>query len=1225
MASSTRTPDVDATEELVSEFGANATYVADLLNRYRANPASVDDEWRRFFRERFGGAEATREPAAPVQDVREILPAVPEAPARPAPAPAPAIEGERLPIRGAAARIAENMERSLEVPTATTQRQIPIKLLDENRRLINEERSAAELSKVSFTHLISWAVIRALEAFPGMNDAYDDGGGEPTRVRRTQVRFGIAVDVAKADGSRSLLVPNVPIAEGMRFSRFLAAADDVVARARTAKLKVSDFEGTTISLTNPGTLGTTASVPRLLPGQGAIIATGAIEYPAEFSAMAPSTLSRLAVSKVMTFTSTYDHRIIQGAESGAFLARVEELLLGKHGFYEEIFADLAIRFSPFRWEADRHPVFGEDGAQAIATQARVLELINAYRVRGHLLADIDPLRTRRTEEHPELELGTYGLTIWDLDREFWTGGLKGGDHLPLREIVAVMRRVYCGKIGTEYRHISSPTEKYWIRERIAAATNTAKPLPAAVKKALLEKLIAAEDFERFLGTKFLGQRRYSVEGVDATIPLLDRLVERAASLHIDEVAIGMSHRGRLNILANVVGNSAERIFSGFEGVVHPDFPADEGDVKYHQGARTVRQTESGQPITIQVESNPSHLEAVDPVVEGVVRAKQERLAGHGPDAWKRVLPVLLHGDAAFAGQGMVAEVLNLAQLPGYRTGGTIHVVVNNQIGFTTPPSKGRSSVYSTDVAKINQVPIFHVNADDPEAAYRVLEIALDYRQQFHKDVVIDLIGFRRHGHNEGDEPTYTQPLRYRAIEAHPGVKTLYARRLIREGVVTEAEVEAMVAKQLDAFEKALASAKEAAKRPRVDASAAAAAARSEEVVALETGVSRETLARIGRVLTTVPSGFHLNPKMVQQLARRGKMAEGAAPLDWGTAEALAFGSLLLEGTPIRISGQDSSRGTFSQRHATLVDTSTGEAWTPLATLDPKQAPFEACDSPLSEFAVLGFEYGFSVEWPEALVLWEAQFGDFANGAQVIIDQFIASAQDKWRQTTRMGMLLPHGSEGQGPEHSSARLERYLQLCADGNMQVCNATTPAQYFHLLRRQMRQPEARPLILFTPKSLLRLPAASSPLEALTTGGFQACLDDPNPEVSAAGADRSGVERILFCSGKVYYDLRAEKEKRKEARTAIVRVEQLYPFPGERMRAIVTGYPNAKRVLWVQEEPKNMGGWSFVRERAEEFLPPALALTYVGRAASPSPATGNAAVHKRELEQFLAEALAP
>ena len=1217
---STRTPPADVSEDLLSEFGANASYVADLLNRYRANPSAVDDEWRRYFRERFGApSEALSEtkPAALSTPAAAATPAISPAapPPRPAPTAGPAVSGERVSLRGAAARIAENMQASLSVPTATTQRQIPIKLLDENRRLINEARAATGESKISFTHLISWAVIQGVKAFPAMNDAFDAPGGEPVRVRRGEIRFGLAVDVAKSDGSRSLLVPNVKGAEAMSFREFVGASDDVVTRARSGKLQVSDFEGTTISLTNPGTLGTTASVPRLMPGQGAIIATGAIEYPAEFAATSPATLSRLAISKAVTFTSTYDHRIIQGAESGAFLSRVEELLLGQHGFYEGVFADLGIPFRPLRWEIDR--TLSDDGhGEDIAKQARVLELINAYRVRGHLIADIDPLRARTIAEHPELELSTYGLTIWDLDREFYTGGLKGGDRMPLREIIALMRRVYCGKIGSEYRYISSPTEKYWIRARLAAAA-AAAPLPAAVRKSLLVKLIAAEEFERFLVTKFLGQRRYSVEGCETAIPLLDRLVEGAASRNVDEVVIGMSHRGRLNILANVVGNSAERIFSGFEGVVHPDFPADEGDVKYHQGARTMRRSESGREIGVQVESNPSHLEAVDPVVEGVVRAKQERTAGHGPAAWKPTMPVLLHGDAAFAGQGMVAEVLNLAELPGYRTGGTIHVVINNQIGFTTPPSKGRSSIYSTDVAKINQVPIFHVNADDPEAAYRVLEIALDYRQEFHKDVVIDLIGFRRHGHNEGDEPTYTQPLMYRAIEAHPGVRALYARRLVKEGVVTEAEVQELEARQLAEYEAALTAAKEAAKRaPRREPAAAAGASNALGVVEMETGVAREQLAAIGRALTTVPAGFRLNPKMVQQLARRAKMAEGALPLDWGTAEALAFGSLVLEGTPIRISGQDSSRGTFSQRHAVFHDSMNAETWTPLATLDPKQAHFEACDSPLSEFAVMGFDYGYSVEWPEALVLWEAQFGDFANGAQVIVDQFIASAEDKWHQTSRMGLLLPHGSEGQGPEHSSARIERYLQLCADGNMQVCNATTPAQYFHLLRRQMRQPLAKPLVLFTPKSLLRLPAAASPIEALSTGGFRVCIDDP--EVG----DRALVERILFCSGKVYYDLRAEKEKRADVRTAVVRLEQLYPFPQEQLAAIAAAYPQASRTIWVQEEPKNMGAWTFVLERAAEFLPKGRSLEYVGRAASPSPATGNAGVHKKELERLLAEA---
>ncbi|HEV8232158.1 MAG TPA: multifunctional oxoglutarate decarboxylase/oxoglutarate dehydrogenase thiamine pyrophosphate-binding subunit/dihydrolipoyllysine-residue succinyltransferase subunit, partial [Thermoanaerobaculia bacterium] len=835
-----------------------------------------------------------------------------------------------------------------------------------------------------------------------------------------------------------------------------------------------------MSLTNPGTLGTTASVPRLMPGQGLIVATGAMGYPAEFSAMAPETLSQLAVSKVVTFTSTYDHRIIQGAESGAFLARIEDLLLGKDGFYESVFSDLRIPHKPLHWAIDRNPAFGR--REEIEKQARVLELINAYRVRGHLIADVDPLRMVPVQQHPELNLETYGLTIWDLDREFWTGGLKGGEHMPLRDIIGVMRRVYCGKVGIEYRFISNPAEKEWLRQRVGAAPEPPSP---NVRRRIFEKLLAAETFERFLGTKYLGQRRYSIEGCETTIALLDQLLEGAGDRGIEEVTIGLTHRGRLNIIANVVGNSTERIFASFEGAVHPDFPADEGDVKYHQGAQGTHETASGRNVAITVPSNPSHLEAVDPVVEGMVRAKQDR-RGRGPEAWERVLAVILHGDAAFAGQGMVAEVFNLAQLRGFRTGGTIHLIVNNQIGFTTPPAEGRSSLYSTDVAKINQVPIFHINADDPEAAYRALRIALDYRQEFHKDVVLDLIGFRLHGHNEGDEPTYTQPLMYKRIQEHPGVRALYARRLVKEGVLSEAEVAELEARQKAAYESALAAAKEIAKRQPPEPPPASRPEPHVPRPDVDTGVPRETLSRIGRVLTTVPAGFHINPKMVSQLARRAKMTEGAQPLDWSTAEALAFGSLLLEGTPIRLTGQDTSRGTFSQRHIVFHDTASGDTWTPLSDLDPAQASLAVYDSPLSEVSVLGFEYGYSVEAPETLVLWEAQYGDFANGAQVVVDQFVASAEDKWQQATRLGLLLPHGYEGQGPEHSSARIERYLQLCAEDNLQVCNVTTPAQYFHVLRRQMRQPQGKPLVLFTPKSLLRFPASFSPLEDLTRGSF-------------------------------------------------------------------------------------------------------------------------------------------
>ncbi len=847
----------------------------------------MDEEWRAFFRERLG--EAAPAPLPPRVPERPAAPTAPAAAPAPAAARAPRAGETPEPLRGAALRVAENMEASLGVPTATSQRQIPVKLLEENRRLINDHRASRDESKISFTHLIAWAILQALKDFPRLNDAYDDSGDTPVRLRRDKINFGLAVDVEKKDGSRSLVVPNVKDAGAMNLAQFVAASDDVVSRARAGKLEVSDFEGTTLSLTNPGTLGTTASVPRLMPGQGLIVATGAMEYPGEFRAMAPEAISQLAIGRVVTFTSTYDHRVIQGAESGAFLGRIEELLLGGHDFYDKAFSDLSISQQPLHWAVDRNPaVSGDARTGEIEKQARVLELINAYRVRGHLIADIDPLGLMAVPRHPELDLDTYGLTIWDLDRTFWSGGLAGGDHMPLRQIIAVMRRVYCGRIGVEYRHISSPTEKYWVRKQMAAATQ-AEPLPADLRKAILARLVAAESFEKFLGTRFLGQRRYSIEGCETAIAVLDQLVEGAASRGVDEITMGVTHRGRLNILANVVGNSTERLFAAFEGTVHPDFPADEGDVKYHQGARAKRSTQSGREIAITVPSNPSHLEAVDPVVEGRARAKQDHTRLPRSESWGKVLPVILHGDAAFAGQGIVAEVFNLSQLIGFRTGGTIHIVINNQIGFTTDPKAGRSSLYSTDVAKIVQIPIFHVNADDPEAAYRVLQIALDYRNEFHKDVVIDLIGFRRHGHQETDEPTYTQPLMYKRIEEHPGVRALYARRLVKEGVLTQPEFEELESRQMSAYDAALASAK--TKGEEAGPPTAQHPGESGRVEEVATGVPRETLARIGRVLTTVPPGFNLNPKMVQQLARRAKMTEGAQPLDWATAEALAFGSL----------------------------------------------------------------------------------------------------------------------------------------------------------------------------------------------------------------------------------------------------------------------------------------------------------------------------------------------
>ncbi|HET9477825.1 MAG TPA: multifunctional oxoglutarate decarboxylase/oxoglutarate dehydrogenase thiamine pyrophosphate-binding subunit/dihydrolipoyllysine-residue succinyltransferase subunit, partial [Pyrinomonadaceae bacterium] len=696
-------------------------------------------------------------------------------------------------------------------------------------------------------------------------------------------------------------------------------------------------------------------------------------------------------------------------------------------------------------------------------------------------------------------------------------------------------------------------------------------------KRLLWKLISAEQFERFLHTKYLGQKRFSLEGCETVIPVLDRLIDGAAARGVEHITFGMAHRGRLNVLANVIGNLCERIFAAFEGSVHPEFPADEGDVKYHQGATGERVLDDGRKVSLSLSPNPSHLEAVDPVVEGMVRATQDRELGQRNATREQVvdlaLPVLLHGDAAFAGQGIVMETLNLAGLKGYRTGGTIHIIINNQIGFTTSPEAGRSTIYSTDVARMTQLPIFHINGDDPEAAYRVLQIALDYRQEFNKDVVLDLIGFRRLGHNETDEPSYTQPLMYARVKAHPGVRTVYAERLIKEGVLTEEEVNNLIGERVRRYEDGLAKAKQKVADEPPQPPPPVEELDGSDVV--PTGVDSQTIRNIAHKIAVVPEGFNVNPKMVGQLARRAKMGDGSLPLDWGFAESVAFGSLVLDGTRVRLSGQDSGRGTFSQRHAVLYDTQTGKAWAPLSELRSESNPgarFDVFDSSLSEQGVLGFEYGYSVEYDDALVLWEAQFGDFGNGAQTIIDQYIAASEDKWKQRSRLGMLLPHGYEGQGPEHSSARLERYLQLCAENNLQVCYPTTPAQYFHLLRRQVRPGFERPLVIMTPKSLLRLPAAGSRLEALASGGFQPIIDD------AEIADAASVRRVVFCSGKVYYDLMDARKQSGDLRAAIVRLEQFYPFPQRGVREVLAKYASATEFIWAQEEPHNMGGWAFV-----------------------------------------------
>jgi len=1256
----------DLSEIIAENFGANATYVEGLLARWRGDPAQVDESWRTYFEEL---VEANGASLFPGEGRTTILPQADGSGSKaksdgrrdgtavaPAQAAAPKVaetaarsetNKQVTPIRGAALKIVENMEASLSVPTATSQRRIPVKLLDENRRIINRHLEENDRRKGSYTHLIAYALLRAIDQFPQLNDGFEVIDKQPSRVRRESVNLGIAIDLEKKDGSRTLLVPNIKNANKLRFSEFLAAYDDVVARARTGKLQVADFQGTTLSLTNPGTIGTVASTPRLMPGQSLIVATGAIEYPAEYQSMAPAILPQLGISKAITISSTYDHRIIQGAESGAFLAQVHELLLGENKFYDEIFSDLGIPHAPLRWNVDRNPLFlGADQMhEQSIRQARVMELINAYRVRGHLIADIDPLHAMPLLYHPELDIETYNLTIWDLDRSFYTAGLAGAETATLREILDILQRAYCGKVGTEYRHIQSKEEKLWLREQIRREFVQPEPIDVEVKKRILWKLISAEQFERFLNTKFLGQKRFSIEGCETIIPLLDQLIERAGDLGVEDIKLGMAHRGRLNVLANVIGHFCERIFTAFEGSVHPSFPADEGDVKYHQGAAGERETASGRKVRLSLSPNPSHLEAVDPVVEGMTRATQDAMTESDlarEEAMNRALPVLLHGDAAFAGQGIVMETLQLAQLRGYRTGGTIHIIINNQIGFTTSPEAGRSSIYSTDVARMTQSPIFHINGDDPEAAYRTLRIALGYRQQYKKDVVLDVVGFRRLGHNESDEPSYTQPLMYQRVKAHTGVRTLYAKRLVREGVIDEAGVNQLIEERIRRYEDALARAKEIAATQKIADAHLPAVTELDGSEVIDTAVKLDLIKHIARMISVVPEGFNLNPKMVSQLARRAKMGEGALPMDWAFAEAMAFGSLALEGTRVRLSGQDSGRGTFSQRHAVLYDTQTGQAWAPLAELRSADTPrgrFEVFDSSLSEAGVLGFEYGYSVVNAGALVMWEAQFGDFNNVAQSIIDQYVAASEDKWQQTSRLTMLLPHGYEGQGPEHSSARLERFLQLCAENNLQVCYPTSPAQYFHLLRRQIRTGFERPLIVMTPKSLLRLPAAGSSLEDLTSGGFRPLINDA--EISEA--DR--IERIVLCSGKVFYDLKQargssptnrgprtgsppgvvdrEGSANPEDRVAIIRCEQFYPFPQKSLTEILAGYPNAKELVWCQEEPKNMGGWTFMESRLENLLPGCERPRYVGREASASPATGSYAIHTREQQRLVQEAL--
>jgi 2-oxoglutarate dehydrogenase E1 component len=761
-------------------------------------------------------------------------------------------------------------------------------------------------------------------------------------------------------------------------------------------------------------------------------------------------------------------------------------------------------------------------------------------------------------------------------------------------------------------NIQIPEQKRWLQLRMEPTGNRWL-LDGATRMRALERVIEAEEFEHFLHTRFIGHKRFSLEGAESAIVILDEILDRAANTQVHEAVIGMAHRGRLNVLANIVGKSMAEIFSEFEGI-DPDSTQGSGDVKYHLGASGVRKSTGGREIVVSVAFNPSHLEAVDPVAEGIVRPKQDRL---GDTHRERVIPILIHGDAAFAGQGVVAETLNLSQLEGYTTGGTIHLVINNQIGFTTNPNEARSTPYSTDVARMVQAPIFHVNGDDPEACIRVAQMAYDYRQQFKKDVVIDMFCYRRHGHNEADDPSYTQPILYRKIRQHLSVAALYSEHLLREKFVDEKEVSDLRKAVSNRLNQAYEAGKKQSEHYQLQELCAVGLGEAVQPHP-HTAVDRATLERVVEGITSFPSDFHVHPKLEGFLKKRRDLLNGA-PIDWATAETLAFGGLVLEGTPVRLSGQDSGRGTFSQRHLELYDSETGRRYVPLQHLADRQARFDVFDSSLSEYAVMGFEFGYSVADPLTLVLWEAQFGDFANGAQILIDQFVASAESKWGQPSGLVLLLPHGYEGQGPEHSSARIERFLQLCAEDNIQVVNASTPAQYFHVLRRQMhggrdRRGMRKPLILFTPKRMLRHPRAVSTIDDLIGGEFRAVLDDPT------GIEFTRVTRVLMCSGQVYYDLMSAREERKPSGVGIVRLEQMYPFPADEVRDILARYPETAEIVWAQEEPRNMGAWRFVQEQIEPILEPSSrAIRYAGRAPSASPATGSLKRHQQEVAEIL------
>ncbi|MCP4093364.1 MAG: multifunctional oxoglutarate decarboxylase/oxoglutarate dehydrogenase thiamine pyrophosphate-binding subunit/dihydrolipoyllysine-residue succinyltransferase subunit [Planctomycetes bacterium] len=1187
------------------QFGVNAGYVEDLFETWRKDPSAVDEEWALWF------SSVAAEAGTKVNVTATLAPAKSGAePAKPSgkdtsELPQSTDQVEVEPLRGIAAAIAKNMNASLEVPTATTVRTIPVKVLDENRRLINAHMRDRALGKASYTHFIAYAMVRAVSEMPNVQSYFLSKGGKSFRMTPKQVNLGMAIDVGNAE-SRSLVVPNIKDAGSMNFKQFYDAYQDVVARGRGGKLGAADFAGTTFSLTNPGGFGTESSIPRLMQGQGLILATGAIGVPVQTRRMDPAMRAELAIGPVMTITSTYDHRTVQGAESGLLLKRVEELLDGADGFWNDIFSVLRVPWTPAHTDADAHDFRRDD----LADQARVWKMINAYRSRGCQLADLDPLEYK-PDMLPSLDPGFYGFTIWDLDRQFLTDGMCDKESMTLREILDVLRETYCRRWTIEHMHIVNRERKTWVRDRVEMRRNE-DVFDSEHRLRILERLTRAENFERFLHTRYPGNKRFSLEGADTLIPALCEILDRSSETGVKRVVIGMAHRGRLNVLANILNKSYQKVFNEFEGVLLPGQSEGSGDVKYHLGQRGFYTTPDGQQIEVILSANPSHLEAVNPVVCGQVRAYQD--LDQDLDR-SQTLAILIHGDAAFTGQGVVTETLQMCELPGFAVGGTIHLVVNNQIGFTAGPRDLFSTYYCTDLAKMVDAPILHANGDYPEAVMRSMHVATDFRSTFHSDVVIDMVCYRRRGHNEGDEPMYTQPLLYRKIAKHSTVREHYTELLVRRGMMTRDECVA-VAEKFDA------ELREAMEASREEAKTSPAAGEPE--VANEdwceldwcdgespnTGVQADVLVDLISRTNAMPEGHVVHPNLLRQLKRREEMIAGDRDLDWGCAETAAMASLVTNGVGVRLVGQDSGRGTFSHRHAVIRDQQSGQDYVPLDTLN-EDARFEVRDSLLSEEAVLGFEYGYGLASPEVMGIWEAQFGDFANGAQIPIDQFLASGEEKWGQRVGLTMLLPHGYDGQGPEHSNARPERFLQLCAEGNFTVANCSTASQYFHLLRRQGLAEKPVPMVVFTPKSLLRDPRAASPVTALGEERFQEVMVDDV-------ADDSAITRVILCSGKVYHDLADYQKAHQRDDVALVRLEQLYPFPRAAMNAIRERFPEA-HFAWCQEEPRNMGGWSYALQR---FGSVQLCPSYSGRPAAASPATGSYKRHHAEQARLLRSA---